>query len=438
LDEPPSIFLAIILLDRSVLFLIGISVLLFFSGWTSAVEAAFFSLNNDDIERLKNNDDDRESLAASLVIEPRLIYNMLAAIKYFILLFTASLTATFFSNADVRQFIPSFSVTGAVIVIAILFAVVGVIIPKIHGTKNALRVVRRNSKICRQLIRILTPIIKPLLRTSSNIEKRLDEKVEENTVEHMTQALQLATVDNEPIEGEKEILEGVVAFGTLTVRQVMRPKNEISFADSSLTFHELLDFIKKSGYSRIPVCRGSLDKVDGVLYIKDLLPFLEENNYFGWHKLLRPGYFVPEIKKIDALLKDFQEKRVHIALVVNHTGNTTGLITLEDIIEEIMGDINDEFDELGTRYQRLNESTYMFDAKISLHEFCKVLNIDSEIFHQMKGINDSLSQLLLEVNERLPAVGDEITIEPFTFIIESADNKRIKKVKVELHESKEK
>ena len=438
MDEPPSILLTILLLDRSLLYLFAIAMLLFFAAWTSAVEAAFFCLNNDDIDRLTSNVDEREKLAASLVVEPRLIYNMLAAVKFFIVLLAAALTATFFSGEEVQTLFSSFSITGAVIILSIIFSVTGVIIPKIHGSKHAIRIVRNNSRICNKLITLLTPIIKPLLRTSSNVERRLDEKVEENTMEQMTQALQLATVDNEPIEGEKEILEGVVTFGTLTVRQVMRPRNEISFADSQLTYHELLDFIKKSGYSRIPICKGTLDKVDGVLYTKDLLPFLDQNNYFGWHKLLRPGYFVPETKKIDVLLKDFQEKRVHIALVVNHNGNTTGLITLEDVIEEIIGDINDEFDEPGTRYQKLNESTFMFDAKISLHEFCKVLNIDPEIFHKVKGINESLSGVLLEVNEGLPFLGDEIIIEPFTFIIESVDHKRIKKVKVVMHEDKEK
>jgi putative hemolysin len=178
--------------------------------------------------------------------------------------------------------------------------------------------------------------------------------------------------------------------------------------------------------------------VDGILYIKDLLPFLEEGPDFQWQKLVRPGYFVPESKKIDQLLKDFQEKRVHMALVVNAQNITTGLITLEDIIEEIIGDINDEFDEVGVRYQKINERTFIFDGKTSVHEFCKVLHIDAAIFQRTKGINESLGGVLVEVNEKLPVVGDKILIESFTFVIESVDNKRIKKVRVELHEPKEK
>jgi gliding motility-associated protein GldE len=329
------------------------------------------------------------------------------------------------------------SVTTIVFSLTILFALTGVILPKIYGTTHYLTIAKRNSSLCRKLIFLLKPVLRPLMRASIKVEKKLDSKTEQKSVEHLTQALQLATVDNDPIEGEKEILEGIVNFGTLTVKQVMRPKSEISYTDVSIDFYHLMEFVKRSGYSRVPVCRGSLDKVEGFLYIKDLLPFLEEGREFAWQRLLRPGYFVPETKKIDFLLKDFQEKRVHMALVVNHFGYTTGLITLEDIIEEIIGDINDEFDELGARYQKLNESTYLFDGKISVHEFCKVLNVDPAIFHPLKGINESLGGMLAEVNEKLPAVGDEIVIDPFTFVVDSVDHKRIKKIKVQLHEQKE-
>ena len=437
MDEPPGFSLLNIVSDQSLLYYFFIAVFLSFSAWASAVEAAFFSLNNDDIDRFKNSIDDREKIAANLLVEPRLLLSVLTTCKYSMLLLAAILSVAVISPPAGDSPLSDISVTTIVFSLTILFALAGVILPKIYGTTYYLSIAKRNSSLCQKLIFILKPVLRPLMRTSIRVEKKLDSKTEQKSVEHLTQALQLATVDNEPIEGEKEILEGIVNFGTLTVKQVMRPKSEISYTDVSIDYYHLMEFVKKSGYSRVPVCRGSLDKVEGFLYIKDLLPFLEEGKEFAWQRLLRPGYFVPETKKIDFLLKDFQEKRVHMALVVNHFGYTTGLITLEDIIEEIIGDINDEFDELGVRYQKLTESTYLFDGKISVHEFCKVLNVDPAIFHPLKEINESLGGMLVEVNEKLPSVGDEIVIDPLTFVVESVDHKRIKKIKVQLHEQKE-
>jgi putative hemolysin len=408
-------------------------VFLFFSAWASAVEAAFFSLHNDDVERFKSSTDEREKIAAGLIVDPRLLLGVLTTCKYAMLLSAAVLSVSSLAYMQSRlMFSEAFGGT-ALLVLTILFALGGVILPKIYGTTHSISISRRNSRFCHRLILALKPLLRPLLKASLAVEKKLDANTEQKSVEHLTQALQLATVDNDPIEGEKEILEGIVNFGTLTVKQVMKPRAEISFTDVSLDFHRLMEFVKRSGYSRVPVCRGSLDSVEGFLYIKDLLPFLEESRDFAWQRLLRPGYFVPETKKIDFLLKDFQEKRVHMALVVNHHGNTTGLITLEDIIEEIIGDFNDEFDEVGARYHKINDRTFVFDGKTSLHEFCKVLHVDPSLFHRVRGINESLGGMLAEFNENLPAAGDEIVIDPFTFVIESVDHKRIKKIKVQLH-----
>lgn len=316
----------------------------------------------------------------------------------------------------------------------ILFALAGVILSKIIGASNNISIARANSKLTEWLVTGMRPFVKPLLRTSVRVERKLHAKTEENVAEDLTHALQLATVDNEPIEGEKEILEGIVTFGTMTVKQVMKPKSEISFTQATLTFRQLMEFVNKSGFSRVPVCKESLASVEGVLYIKDLLPFLDAGADFQWQKLLRPAYFVQETKKIDQLLKEFQEKRVHMALVTNLENTTVGLITLEDIIEEIIGDINDEFDEPGVRYQRLNENNYLFDGKISIHEFCRVLNIDAAIFQPVKGMNESLNGVLVEVSGELPKIGDKIVIGGLTFVVESVDYKKIKKVRVQIHE----
>lgn len=436
MDEPPGNTLLNILSDQSLLYFIFTAVFVFFSAWISSVEAAFFALNSDDVERFKNSADDREKTIALLLANPRLLLNALTASKYASLLAAAVLSVLSFSYTQIQETSHNPTPGATVLLLTISFALVGVILAKIHGTTFPQAVARGNSKACRKLVNIFRPVVKPLIRNSVKVERTLDAKTEEKSVEELTQVLQLATVDNEPVEGEKQILEGIVNFGTLTVKQVMRPKSEISYADMSLNFFQLLDFVRRSGYSRVPVGNGTIDKIEGFLYIKDLLPFLEEGSGFAWQKLLRPGYFVSDSKKVDFLLKDFQEKRVHMAVVVNAQNNTVGLITLEDIIEEIIGDINDEFDEPGQRYQKISDQAYLFDGKTSIHDFCKILHIDPSMFQPVKGINESLSGVLLEVSEKLPAVGEKIVIEPFTFIVESVDHKRIRKIRVQVNEAK--
>jgi putative hemolysin len=434
LDEPPSVsVLLTIFSDQNLLYFLLLGVLLFFSGWASAVEAAFFSLHQDEVGRFQTSNDIREKRIAALVKEPRLLLNVLTICKYLALTATAVITMITITN-DLEYDADDLSAASSLLLTTLMFAVAGVILSKIIGNSYNIPIARGNSKATFVLVSILKPLVKPLLKTSVRVERKLNSKTEENAVEELTQALQLATVDNDPIEGEKEILEGIVSFGTMTVRQVMKPKSEISYTTVNLNFFQLMEFVNKSGFSRVPVCVDTLDNVKGFLYIKDLLPFLDADADFQWQKLLRPGYFVQDTKKIDSLLKEFQEKRVHMALVKNTDGVVVGLITLEDIIEEIIGDINDEFDEPGVRYQRLNENNYLFDGKISIHEFCRVLNIDTAVFQPVKGINESLNGVLVEVNGELPKVGDKIVIGDLTFTVESVSYKKIKKVRVQIHE----
>ena len=411
------------------------TLLLVFSAWSSAIEAAFFSLKTDEVERFRSSAISKEKLVAALLRDPRLLLTVLTTCKYASLVAAATLTMASFSwKATIS--LSDLSLGVWILLLTIGFGVLGVIAAKIYGSSFALSMAVRNSRVCNRLVSVLRPLVAPILKMSTGVERILAAKFEQNSVEEFTRALQLATIDNEPVEGEKEILEGIVNFGTLRVKQVMRPRAEISYTDVSLNFHQIMDFVRTSGYSRVPVCDGSLDNIRGLLYIKDLLPFLEEGPDFNWRKLLRPPYFVKETKKIDFLLKDFQEKRVHIALVLNQYAQTSGLITLEDIIEEIIGDINDEFDEIGSRYQRLNDHTFLFDGKTSIYEFCKVMNTNPSLFYPLKGINESLSGVILQRNETMPDIGEKIHIGPLTFVVESVDLKRIKKIRVEIPEAK--
>ena len=435
MDEPPSYILLFTSIGLGVLYVLLAVLFIFLNSLASATEAAFFSLNADDLERLRNSAEPADKAVAELQTNPRLLLTTLTAWKYTMISAT-TVIFIFFLLRNLDYYSASNLALG-VFVLTIVFTFFGVILPKIYGRANNLPIATRMAGISKGLIAIYSPFLKPLIRMAHQVESKLEKLYEQSSAEELSRALQLANANKETSESEKEILQGIVNFGTLTVKQVMRLKTDISFADVSLSFRDLLEHVKKSGYSRIPVCRNTLDKVEGVLYVKDLLPFLNEDASYPWQKLIRPAYFTLETRKVDHLLKDFQEKRVHLALVVDEYGTLTGLITLEDIIEEIIGDINDEFDEIGSHFQKIDDATFIFDGKTSVHDFCKILQVDGDVFNRLKTANASLGGMLREIHGSLPQPGEPVVIDPFTFIVEKMDNRRIKKVRVRLHDSKE-
>ena len=391
-------------------------------------------MNADDLERLRNSSIDNEKYIADLQTNPRLLLTTLTALKY-TMVAGAAVTFIFFLLRNAHTYSTTSIIAGSLL-LTIAFTFFGVILPKIYGKENKVSIARKSVRVCKILMAFYRPVLVPLFRMSNRVETRLEKLMEQSSVEELNQALQIASASNDTSESEKEILQGIMNFGTLTVKQVMRQRNEISYADASLNFSALLELIKKAGYSRIPVGRYNLDRVEGVLYIKDLLPFLNEGAEFPWLKLIRPAYFALESRKIDHLLKDFQEKRVHLALVVDEYGTLTGLITLEDIIEEIIGDINDEFDDIGSHYQKIDNRTFMFDGKTSMHDFCKIFSLQGPIFNIAKNANTSLGGMLRQIHGSLPRTGEPVTVKPFTFIVEKMDNRRIKKVRVHVNEER--
>ena len=234
---------------------------------------------------------------------------------------------------------------------------------------------------------------------------------------------------------EKDILKGIVHFSTIPVTQIMKSRVDIEAIEYSIKYHELLDKINKTGFSRLPVFKEDLDTIEGVLYVKDLLPHINEDEFFEWQKLLRTAYFVPESKMIDTLLKDFQEKHVHMAIVVDEYGGTEGLITLEDIIEEIVGEIKDEYDEEGDFYKQIDASTYDFEGKTSINDFCKIVKEDTKLFDEIRGESESLGGMILEVHTKLPNTGEFLQFDKYTFTVLSVDAKRIKKIRVTIDDS---
>jgi len=409
--------------------------LLLVSAMVSASEVAFFSLRPEDINKCKESEDPSHGKIVQLLKEPRLLLATILVIHDFVNVGIVTI-ATFVmwrmtGTNRPAEFIVGLVTFGATFAIT-FFAE---IIPKVYATQNNLAIARVVSGSWTALAKICRPITWPLMNLTSLVEKRVKRKGYDATVEELNQALELTTDNDGTSEEEKDILKGIVNFGLLTVKQVMKSRMDISAVDIDLSFHELMEKVRTSGFSRIPVYRESLDNIEGILYIKDLLPYLEADEKFQWQKLLRAGYFVPQTKKLDSLLKDFQSKRVHMALVVDEYGGTAGLITLEDLIEEIIGEINDEFDEVSLGYQKIDDRTYLFEGKTSIHDLCKILEVDPGVFDSVRGESESLGGLILELHGAMPTVDERIAYDRFVFTIVAVDQKRIKKVRVSLSEN---
>lgn len=403
--------------------------LLVLSAIISGSEVAFFSLTKEDILNFRNGESHRENNIASLLEHPRrllatiLIANNLVNVAFITL-----------STFVVWRVVGTQTTEGIVLVTltvvtsaAIVFF--GEVVPKVYANYNNAGFARMASGMISMASFIFKPVAWMLLSLSNIIESRIERRGYNLSVDDLNKALELTTKQNTSVE-EKGILKGIVNFGILSVKQVMRSRMEITALDIEIDFHELMDRINKCGYSRIPVYNETIDKIEGILYIKDLLSYIENEEGFKWQKLLRPGFFIPENKKIDSLLRDFQEKRVHMAIVVDEYGGTSGLITLEDVIEEIVGEINDEFDNDGVAYNKLDEHTFIFEGRTSLNDFCKIVGDEVYIFDQVKGESESLGGLILELHSKLPRVGEKIPFDHFVFTVVSVDNKRIKRVRV--------
>ncbi len=308
---------------------------------------------------------------------------------------------------------------------------IGELTPKVYANQNNLSFARFTSGAVNFASKILFPLSWVLTKSSSFIEKRVRKKGYNVSVDKLHRALELTT-DKDTSNEEREILKGILNFGLITAKQIMKSRMDIVALDDEITFHELLDVVNKNGYSRMPVYKETIDDIAGILYTKDLLPYIEEKEEFNWQSLIRKSFFIPETKKIDDLLRDFQAKRVHMAIVVDEYGGTAGLVTLEDVIEEIVGEFNDEFDDEDKTYIKEGENIYTFLGKTSLNDFCRAVDIELNIFEEVKGESESLGGLLLELFSNLPKAGEKISFKQFEFTIVAVDLKKIKKVKVEI------
>jgi len=423
--------------------LVGVIIVLVFLGLSalfSSSENAFFSLSPSHLVELNEENSPSSAAALDLINEPdrktgtrRLLATILLMnnlINIFIVIYSSYLFERFFDLKDWQTPLgtidPNFFIQ--VVLITFLLVLLGEIIPKIYASQNNLKIVRLMAKPLKLCFTIFRPMVLLLAGSSSLFDKYLKNRMHSISMEEISQAIDLAD-KNKELE-EKHILKGLINFGNTSVRQIMKPRTEVSCVDISTDAQELLKTINSGSYSRIPIYEDNFDQVKGILYIKDLLPHIHKTTNFNWRDLIRPTLFVPEHKKIDDLLQEFQDKRVHMAIVVDEYGGTSGIVTMEDILEEVFGEIKDEFDEAELAYSKLDENTFIFEGKTALHDIAKIVNLPLDYFEKVKGDSETLGGLLMEIKEEIPSKGEKIIYNNIAFTVESADSRRIKRVKM--------
>lgn len=433
-EDPLPIMMLLAELNSSsatvmVLIVLTMCTLLFLSALVSGSEVAFFSLTYQQRMECKTGQDKTNRKVAELLENPKkllatmLIINNLFNITFVTL--STYLTWQITGSKDPKGLV--IAIVTATITFLIVFF--GEVVPKVYANQQGLKLAQQTVYLLDFFNKMVSPLSYLLLKMGDLIDNKIKKKGYTLSVEQLNTALEITT-GNDATEEEKEILKGIVNFGTFSVKQIMKTRIDISAIDIETNFHDLIQQINQTGYSRMPVFKDTIDKIEGILYIKDLLVHLEEEKDFKWQNLLRDAYFVPENKKIDSLLKDFQLKHVHIAIVVDEYGGTSGLVTLEDIIEEVIGDINDEFDEVALDFSRIEDNAYLFEGKVLLNDFCKALEIPLDSFDEVKGDSESLGGLLLELSGALPTENDKLTYQNFSFEILEVNKRRITKVKV--------
>ena len=405
--------------------------LLFVSGFASGAEIAFFSLTPNDLSELDEERSEADAHICQLRNESErtlatiLITNNLVNVTIIMLFSYFFSHLVDFGSAWWLEFLCM------TVLLTFLLLLFGEIMPKVYAGQHALKYCRSGVGGILFFRRLFYPFASIVMSSGRLADKVVAKENHTLSVDDLEQALELT--DKEDLKDEAGLLEGIVRFGDETAKEIMTSRQDVVDLDFQSTFKEVLQCVVDNNYSRIPVYQGNSDNIRGILYIKDLLPHLSKGGNFRWQSLIRPPYFVPETKKIDDLLREFQENKVHIAIVVDEFGGTSGIVTMEDILEEIVGEINDEYDEDEKSYQRINSNTFLFEGKTLLSDFYKILKLDDELFDDVAGDADTLAGLLLELKGEFPQLHEKITYGQFTFEVMAMDARRISKVKVIVH-----
>ncbi len=409
--------------------LIVVLLLLIISALVSGSEVAYFSLNATDKQKLKKKSKINNQVLKNLESPEKLLATILVTNNFVnigIIILTANITNNLITiiNAPVIEFILQ------VVLISFLLLIFGEILPKLYATHFSLGFARFMAIPLQLLEKICRPVNTLLIASTSFVNHRLQKHHKNVSIDEISQALKLTS--NQELSEEKEMLEGIVKFGNKNVAEIMNPRVDVVSLDIKTSFSTVLNLIVDSGFSRIPVYVGSFDNIKGILYIKDILPHSHKNDSFNWQTLIRPPFYVPETKKINSLLKEFQKNKVHLAVVIDEYGGTSGIVTLEDVLEEIVGEIVDEFDEEENFFTQISENVFLFDGKTLLGDFFKISKCDDNVFNSIKGEAETLAGLILEIKGEIPEIHEKIEYKQFIFTIEAVDKRRIKQIKIEI------
>ena len=411
------------------LIIVLVIILLIFSALINASEAAYFSLNASDRQKLKKTNKTDIRILNNLENPEKLLATILIA-NSFVNICIIVLLVYFLNRLIIFQNLPVIEFIFQIVSISLLLMILGEILPKIYAIRAKLKLLRFMTFPLLLLGTIFHPLSKLFLISSSFVSRRLQNRNNNFSIDDISNALHLTT--EQELSEEKEILEGIVKFGNKSVSEIMRPRVDVISLEIKTPFQAVLDLIVDAGFSRIPVYSASFDNIKGILYIKDILPHSHKGGSFKWQSLIRPPFYVPETKKINSLLKEFQKNKVHLAVVIDEYGGTSGIVTLEDVLEEIVGEIVDEFDEEEHYYSKISANTFLFDGKTMLVDFYKISKSDDTVFEEVKGDADTLAGLILELKGEIPSLHEKTEYKQFIFTIEAVDNRRIKQIKVEI------
>jgi gliding motility-associated protein GldE len=428
LDPDPSLYF-VYTIDTDLVFgFIGIFTLLFCSAIVSGAEVALFSLSQKDIDETLQKNVSKGKIISGLLEKPKKLLATLHVANNFINIGVVILFSFVGKNLFAAVTSPVLKFIVEVIVVTFLLLLFGEVLPKVYASRNNIKFAKLIAYPVAALDKLLSPISLPMRKITIYLHNKLGKQKTSFSVNQLSQALEL-TASDETSSEEQKILEGIVSFGNTDTRQVMSPRIDIFALEIDETFSSICPKIIEKGYSRIPVYRDNIDQIEGVLFVKDLLPHINTSE-FDWKSLLREPFFVPENKKLDNLLKDFQSMKSHLAIVVDEYGGTSGLVSLEDVIEEIVGDISDEFDDENINFSQIDDKNYLFEGKINLKDFYRIIDVDEELFEIKKGEAETLAGFILEILGNFPKKDQKISFQNCLFTVEAVDEKRIKQIKV--------
>ncbi|MCV2486141.1 gliding motility-associated protein GldE [Flavobacterium sp. SH_e] len=431
MDPEPSLLFSTNLDANLIIGFVGIFILLFLSAIVSGAEVALFSLSQQDIDNSLNDNPAKGKIISNLLDKPKkLLATLLVANNFFnigVVILFAYIGQNIFANVGS----PAFKFTLEVILVTFLILLFGEVLPKIYASRNSVRFAKHVAYPLAFLDKVLTPISLPMRAVTIYFQNKLGKQKSNFSVNQLSQALELTDSEGTSTE-EQKILEGIVSFGNTDTKQVMSPRIDIFALEISETFAEIYPKIIETGFSRIPIYRDNIDQIEGVLFVKDLLPHIDKEE-FDWTSLIREAFFVPENKKLDNLLKDFQSLKSHLAIVVDEYGGTSGLVSLEDVIEEIVGDISDEFDDENLNFSQIDENNFLFEGKINLKDFYRIVDVDEDVFEVHKGEAETLAGFILEILGNFPKKDQKVPFENCIFTVETVDKKRVKQIKVTIN-----